>query len=483
MTAEKDDEGLEALLDYLKSSRNFDFRAYKRPTLLRRIDRRMRVVGVSDFREYQARLESEPGEFIELFNTVLINVTNFFRDEIPWDFLGSDILPRILAEKHPHDSIRVWSAGCATGQEAYTIAMVLAESLGLDEFRSRVKIYATDIDDDALSAARRAVYSEKDIGRVPEQMLAKYFEKTEDGYAFRKDLRRCVIFGRHDLLQDAPISKIDMLVCRNTLMYFNAAVQARILARFHFALTDNGFLFLGRAETLLAHTNTFAPFDIKRHVFRKIPPVRFQHRLTLVGDGDGTADSGMPVPDGTWEAAFDASGVPQIVIDRKDIVAFINAGARDLFQLQPTDVGRPFHELEVSYRPVELRSVIAKANAERRQITVSSAEWSRSPSDIRCLDIFVTPLASGGAARLGTTISFLDVTERQRLQQRLETSSQELDSAYHQLQSTNEELETTNEELQSTVEELETTNEELQSTNEELETMNEELHSTNEELS
>ena len=153
----------------------------------------------------------------------------------------------------PTQPLRVWSAGCASGEEAYTLAMVLAEMLGPTEFRDRVKIYATDVDEEALTQARQASYTEREVRGVPPELLERYFEPTGGRYVFRKDLRRSVIFGRNDLVQDAPISRIDLLVCRNTLMYFNAETQARILARFHFALADGGVLFLGKAEMLLSH--------------------------------------------------------------------------------------------------------------------------------------------------------------------------------------------------------------------------------------
>ncbi len=475
---------LEELLGFLKRTRNFDFHAYKRPTLTRRIERRMSLVGAPTYSEYQSYLQTEPTEFAQLFNTVLINVTNFFRDDVPWDFLASDVLPKILEEKHPREPIRVWSAGCATGQEAYTVAMVLAEAMGVDEFQSRVKIYATDIDEDALQTARHALYPAKEVAQVPDPLLIRYFENVSGGYAFRKDLRRTVIFGRHDLLQDAPISRIDILVCRNTLMYFNTAAQARILARFHFALTDRGFLFLGRAETLLAHGNTFGVYDLKRRVFQKIGHTHFQGgRLALVPAGESErASVGARTIDVGWQAAFDAAALPQILVDRTGNLAFANEAARDLFRLLPASINRPFHDLELSYRPVELRSLITKAHVERRRIGVRSVEWTRGTNDSRWLEAQITPLYGAAGESLGTTVAFMDITEQQRLQHQLELSTLQLQSAYQQLQSANEELETTNEELQSTVEELETTNEELQSTNEELETMNEELQSTNEEL-
>jgi len=259
----------EALLAYLKQSRGFDFSSYKRSSLMRRVLVRMQIMGVKTFAAYLDFLQVRPEEFTRLFNTILIKVTGFFRDAAHWDFLRDELLPRLTGPAGAVEPVRVWSAGCASGAEAYSIAILLAEALGFDAFRERVRIYATDVDEDALNQARHAVYSSRLVEDVPAPLLAKYFELQDDRYVLRKGLRRSVIFGRHDLLQDAPISRVDLLICRNCLMYFNTEAQARILARFHFALAPRGILFLGKAEALLAHSATFETVDAKRRLFVK----------------------------------------------------------------------------------------------------------------------------------------------------------------------------------------------------------------------
>src|SRR5262249_38552592 len=241
----------EALLEFLKNSRGFDFTGYKRSSLQRRLGKRMQGLHLERYSDYLDYLEVHPEEFPQLFNTILINVTGFFRDAAAWDCLAAEVVPLIIAEKKPSDLIRVWSAGCASGEEAYTLSIILAEALGFESFRQRVKIYATDVDEEALLQARQASYSAKDLQPIPDTLRSKYFEFNGQRYVFRPDLRRSVIFGRHDLVQDAPISRLDLLVCRNVLMYFNAETQSRVLARFHFAVNDTGFIFLGRAEMLL----------------------------------------------------------------------------------------------------------------------------------------------------------------------------------------------------------------------------------------
>lgn len=259
----------EQLLDFLKNSRGSDFTGYKIASLARRIRKRMQAVRADSYAEYIAYLEREPDELTQFFNTVLINVTAFFRDGAPWEYLATELLPRLLDRKQPGSPIRAWSAGCATGEEAYTLAIILTEALGPEEFRDRVKIYATDIDDDALAKARQAVYDAKQVAGLPVHILERYFEPVDGKYMFRKDLRRAVIFGRNDLIQDAPISRIDLLVSRNTLMYFNAQTQTKILARFHFTLNEGGYLILGRSETLLTHNTSFTLVDLKRRIFTK----------------------------------------------------------------------------------------------------------------------------------------------------------------------------------------------------------------------
>src|SRR5438105_10977852 len=257
---------LASLLEYLRTARGFDFTGYETARRERRISKRVKAVGCDGYVDYQDYLEANPGEFTELFNTILINVTAFFRDREAWDYVASDVIPRMLADIPESETIRVWSAGCASGEEAYSAAILLAGALGGADFRRRVKIYATDIDDEALAAARQAMYPVAAVKDLPMEIVEKYFEPNAGGLVFRPDLRRSVIFGRNDLVQDAPISRVDLPVCRNTLMYFNAETQARIVSRFHFALGPGGVLFLGKAEMLLSHTNLFMPIDLKRRL-------------------------------------------------------------------------------------------------------------------------------------------------------------------------------------------------------------------------
>jgi two-component system CheB/CheR fusion protein len=474
-----DEAGFDALLDYLARTRAFDFSGYKPASVMRRVNKRMHEVGVEGFTEYIDYLEVHPDEFEALFNTILINVTAFFRDREAWDRLEAEAVPRILEAKDATEPIRVWSAGCAAGQEAYSAAMVLAEALGAEEFASRVKIYATDVDEDALAQARHGSYDAKEMADVPEALRDGYFVTEDDRFVFRKDLRGSMIFGRNDLVQDAPISRIDLLLCRNTLMYFHAETQERIVGRFHFAMNPAGFLFLGQSEMLTRHSDLFSPLDHEHRLFVKIGVGRPRELRD-------TIEPRMPpfagaVRELVREAAADMVPVAQILLDAGDRVMAINHEARSLFGIGVADLGRPLQDLQLSYRPVELRSAVEELKREPHSIELGEVEWTMPTGETRRLVARVAPLIADDNLE-GISIVYVDVTGFADIEGELARTKNEAETAYEELQSTSEELETTNEELQSTNEELETTNEELQSTNEELETTNEELQSTNEEL-
>ncbi|WP_199253416.1 CheR family methyltransferase [Mycolicibacterium mengxianglii] len=480
--SEQTDEAFEAVLGYLRDTRGFDFTGYKRASLMRRVRHRMDQVRLESFEDYLDALQASPDEFAALFNTILINVTDFFRDPDAWEYVRTEVVPTLLAQRGPDDPVRVWSAGCASGQEPFSVAMMLAEMLSPEDFRRRVKIYATDIDDDALNDARAASYSAKAVESVPKELLHRHFDLVGTRYVLHKDLRRSVIFGRNDLVKDAPISRVDLLLCRNALMYFNAETQRNVLNRLNFALAPQGVLFLGHAEMLLSHTERFTPLNLKHRVFQRVarPSGRIERFEISPPETDRFGElTGLPH---LRDLAFRASPVAQIVVSAEDTVTMINEKAETTFGLSPRDIGRLLRDLEISYRPVELRSHIEQAKLERRPARIPDVRWHRSGTDAAWYDINVNPLVSPDNRVLGVSVVFTDVSSTRTLLDKVVESNHQLETAYEELQSTNEELETTNEELQSTVEELETTNEELQSTNEELETMNEELQSTNDEL-
>ncbi|MEU6390290.1 CheR family methyltransferase [Streptomyces sp. NPDC046939] len=478
------DEELEDLLGFLRDARGFDFTGYKRSSLGRRIRKRMADVGIGAYTDYRDLLETNADEFRALFNTILINVTSLFRDADAWTFLQQEVIPELLDRLGPEEEIRVWSAGCSSGEEAYSLAIMFAEYLGLDETLARVKIYGTDVDEEALRDARSGLYPAKTLEPLSAELRDRYFEVNGSQFSFRPDLRRRVIFGRHDITRDAPISRLDLLVCRNALMYFNVEAQTQIIDRFHFALRERGFLFLGKAEMLLNDADRFDVVSMRQRIFRRragnasapYQPAPPKLRTNFGGELQSVARNRQ-----VRDLVLDAAPGAALAVDTDGIVVLINNHARVQFGLTTNDIGRPFQDLEISYRPVELRSLIDQATHERRTLRVNGAE-RRSGDDAQFFDITVQPLVGAGGLPAATNITFTDVTVATKLKAEIKRVREDLETAYEELQSTNEELETTNEELQSSIEELETTNEELQSTNEELETTNEELQSGNEEL-
>jgi two-component system CheB/CheR fusion protein len=463
--------GFESLVEYLRDTRGFDFTGYKRPSLMRRVSRRASDLGMQDFTAYLDYLQVHAEEFAILFDKILINVTEFFRDKAAWDYLARNIVPKLIAKD---GEIRVWSTGTASGEEAYSAAILLCEALGEESFIRRVKIYATDIDEDALSRARGA-YTEKDLESLGPEMRARYFEAQGQEYVFQTPLRRTVIFGRHDLMRDAPISRLDLLICRNTLIYFTAEAQGRILARFHSALNDDGYLFLGRSELLLTHAELFTPVDITERIFSKVAQTPLRDRVAVTGEaGKGAVDQ-LIRRQRVRELATEGTPHPQLIVDAEGILVSANQAARRLFEVKPEHIGRVLKDLELSYKPIDLRTPIDRVRGERRAVVTADVELRQPDGRAARFEINAMPLIDDDGSLVGTALNFVDGTQAMAMRAEFERVKEEL-------QEHEEELTTTNEELQSTVEELETTNAELQSANEELETLNEELESTNAEL-
>ncbi|HEY2541543.1 MAG TPA: CheR family methyltransferase, partial [Gaiellaceae bacterium] len=421
MSAEPDPE-FEQLLEFVRDARGFDYTGYRRPTLLRRFDKRLEAVGVEGWAAYRAYLEQHPEEFGELFNMILINVTGFFRDKETWDVVAAEVIPQMLAAREEAGPIRVWSAGCASGEEPYTVAMLLAEAMGEQPYKERVKIYATDVDGDALAEAREATYTAKQLADVPEELRERYFQPANGGFAFRSDLRRSVIFGRNDLHRDPPISRVDLLVSRNTLMYFSPEIQERILSNFYFSLRRGGYLVVGKAEALQQGRRHFSPYNLKRRIFVK--------------DGEAEPAFHLPAPallpdlePGTGlefgDAAFEQGPVAQLVVDDENRLAVVNLTARVLFDLKSKDIGRAFHELEVSYRPVDLRTLIDQARQEQRAATVTDVRWGRPNAGERSFDVSVAPLTGMDAPFAGVSITFVDVTPYRSLEGQLDRTRRE----------------------------------------------------------
>ncbi|HWC18824.1 MAG TPA: protein-glutamate O-methyltransferase CheR, partial [Terriglobales bacterium] len=259
---------LEELLNLLAEERELDLRGYKPTTLERRMRKRMGQLALSDYSDYANYIRGNPGETNQLLDTILINVTEFFRDPAAWDVIADDILPFLLKRLRTGDNFRAWVAGCSTGEEVYSLAILVAEYFGPRISEFDIKIYATDVDDTALNTARRGEYPPERLRRVRPEWRHKYFSAGPLPRVNR-DLRRMLIFGRSDLAQDAPISHVQMIVCRNVLIYFDSMTQTHILNRFHYALDPGGILFLGKSESKLSNSTLFQPVDSRWRIFRK----------------------------------------------------------------------------------------------------------------------------------------------------------------------------------------------------------------------
>jgi len=479
------DVSLKDLLQELAEQRGFDFRGYKKTTLERRFRRRMFQLNLGGYADYGEYINKHTDEINELLNTILINVTEFFRDPPAWEILRHEILPPILKRVKPGHSFRAWSAGCASGEEAYSVAMLLAEYFGSRIQDFDIKIYATDIDEDALNTARRGEYSVEALRRVRPEWREKYFH-GKGLLRVNREIRRLVIFGRSNLAQDAPISHVNLLLCRNILIYFDADLQKQILNRLHYALEPGGILFLGKSESQLTNSSLFQRMNSRWRIFQRItaaqlleerPEPRQENAEPVANGRPLRTNHDLELLRQQQRYLLETLRIGVISLGSDDAIAQHNSSALALLGLQPANLaGRRLSETDVMIRVPELSSQLQATRLNNESSRFQTR--AKVGADEKLLELTLRPLLNEAGDRAGTIIYIDDQT----LQEKLQSTVEELESTSEELQSANEELETTNEELQSTNEELETTNEELQSTNEELETTNEELQSLNEEL-
>jgi two-component system CheB/CheR fusion protein len=249
---------------------------------MRSVQIRLDEIGIKCYNNYREYLEAHPDEFTRLFNAIEINFSCFFRDILTWNYIRDVIIPRIIAGKSPSGQIRIWSAGCSTGEEVYTLVMVLAEALGIEQIQKRVKIFATDVDSKAILQARSGSYASHKVLDIPRNLLNKYFQQNSQGFIFSPDLRSSIIWNPHNIIEDPPMSKIDLLVCRNTLIYFTTEAKTKALARFYFSLADRGILFLGKADGIPNDIiDFFPPILLTQHIFSKASKSKIDKRLLL----------------------------------------------------------------------------------------------------------------------------------------------------------------------------------------------------------
>jgi two-component system CheB/CheR fusion protein len=505
----------------LRSQTGHDFSQYKESTFLRRMQRRMQVVHVSAVPGYVELLRRDAAEVEALFRDLLIGVTQFFRDPRAFEALETLVIPELFKGKGAEDQIRVWVPGCATGEEAYSIAMLLADFMAAHDLSLKVQIFATDIDDHALTVARTGIYPEAIAADVPAEKLDRFFVRDGSNYRVAKLIREMCIFSVHNLIKDAPFSKLDLISCRNLLIYLDAALQNRLVPLFHFALRQRGYLFLGPAENVTQHPKLFDRVDNKHRLFKARPveairpPLEFPlsstgFRPPAAGERSGPPGNLDETVGRRAQRVVEAYAPAYVVVDGNyDILHFSGRTGR---YLQPSSGAASlnlFSIVDTALRP-DLRSVLHQAMASGRKmvhegitlpvngsyvsVTVTAEPLPTTGADNSqrlCVVLFQEagppkPRETGtdeasATAHKDDTIAHLE-SELIATRERLQTTIEELETSNEEMKSSNEEFQSVNEELQSSNEELETSKEELQSVNEELETVNSELNSKIESL-
>ena len=527
---DRTEDALRLILDQVSHQANIDFRAYKTSTILRRIGRRMTVTHMLTIREYAESLRNNPEEIAELVKAFLINVTQFFRDAEAFTYLRKEILPILIERARERDrTLRFWTAGCATGEESYSLAMLLADMLGSDLPGWSVKIFATDLDEAAINFARRGLYSENLLKGVPQEYQERFLERVEQGYRISKTLRQMVIFGQQDLSHSAPFPRIDMVMCRNVLIYFTPALQDYVLSQFAFSLNADGYLFLGKAETVRPMQQHYEVVNKHWKVYRCVagilPTVRRQNppNLTIRPSEGRTMNrqnrsvskahneqelTSSPVEIGQLrrfnELLLRFLPIGVAVIDRSYHILTVNGTARRLFGLLDVTPEQDFLHSVHGIPYSTLRNAIDAVFREHSTVSLPEVELQvEIGGNGRFINVSIALMQIEEGSQEYAAISVTDVTEQVQTRRQIESvqveqaqlmnelgaankrysdMNKELMDTNEELQVSNEELMLTHEELQASIEEFETTNEELQATNEELETNNEEMQATNEEL-
>jgi two-component system CheB/CheR fusion protein len=506
--AKPPDEGaadhLNQILAVLHARLKVDFRCYRKRMLARRVERRMSLKHLDEMPAYLALLREQPDEARQLAKDLLISVTGFFRDPELYHLLGEQVFPEIIRRKNPGATVRVWVPGCATGEEAYSLTMVLLEQLAAAQKNLRLQVFASDIDEDALAAARHGVYPESITADVSAERLARFFTRADEtSFEVAKQLREPIVFAAQNLVQDPPFSKLDVISCRNVLIYLEPETQRRGVPLLHFALNDDGTLVLGPSETIGRHADLFESVSKKWRVYRRVGNGRPEH-LDFPGPrgreapapaaraGEAPAGPRPNFAELTTLALLEEFAAAAVLINRKNEILYYHGQTGRFLEAPP---GEPTQDLlrltREGLRP-KLRAAVHKAATERQRVSTSrvrvkhdgSTFWARAtvrplvaPRGPEGLLLVVleedreAPRPGDGAPPDEALERHLE-NELQAVRQDLQTTIEELESSNEELKSSNEEVMSMNEELQSANEELETSKEELQSLNEELTTVN-----------
>ena len=496
---------LQKIFALIRSATGHDFSHYKHSTIERRIERRLAVHQIASLPDYILFLQKNPAEIQTLFKNLVIGVTSFFRDPKAFDVIEAQAA-KLIEATHPEDTLRCWVVGCSTGEEAYSFAILISEAMEKSKNHINVQIFATDIDEAAIDVARKGVYPASIAGDVSKERLRQFFIKEEGYFKIRKQLRDMVIFSRQSVIKDPPFSRLDMVSCRNLMIYLDATLQKKLIPIFHYTLNPGGVLLLGTSETIGEFTDLFAPVDSKWKVYQRKEGfssgiVDYSKGVAYEKSAGAGLEASQQLPALTdiqamaEKAILDGyapSGV--LVNDKYEILHFV--GRTEKYLVPPT--GKPSFNILSMARPdlkYKLTTALNKAFREKTHTTQKNVRIKLNGS-FTMVDITIGPLSDKGNPYGLILVVFedktpepiADVALKKIPKEKMRTSEiqqleQDLQSTREYLQATIEELETSNEELKSTNEELQSVNEELQSTNEELETSKEELQSTNEELS
>lgn len=490
--------GLDDVLTLLRSRAGQDFRQYKHNTLSRRVHRRMGLAHIEKLGEYLAWLEKDPNEAGALVKDLLIHVTAFFRDAEAWDALDREVIAPIVEKARRGQDIRVWVPACSTGEEAYTIAMLLAERGSALNKELAVKIFATDAVENHLGAARRATFPGSMVESLSEERLARFFDKLDDNYYRVKPvLRETVLFAPQNLLKDPPYSRMDLVSCRNLLIYLEPAAQERILSLAHFALREDGYLFLGNAETVGQRDHLFVSVSKRWRIYRRVGPARsraidFANWPTRDELGVG-ALAKPKLADIALKALAERFAPASVLIDRRYRALHFHGLTED-YLTQPS--GTPTLDLLAMAREglrLTIRSAVQRAIADDEAVSLQ-ARFNRRGATTSVLvtaspvgeDLILVSFAKDHGAALDTSAppltSVAASAQGRDLEEELRAARDEMRSTIEQFQATNEELTAANEEVTSVNEELQATNEELESSKEELQSLNEELSTVNSQL-
>ncbi|MDO9053970.1 MAG: chemotaxis protein CheB [Gallionella sp.] len=497
--------GINRILMQLRSATGHDFSQYKKSTIGRRIERRMSMHNIASQEVYARYLREHPAETGKLFKELLINVTNFFRDPEAFDALKKDVLPLLLAEKPEDYVFRAWVAGCATGEEAYSIAILLREHMDETHQDIKVLLYATDLDDDAIAVARAGCYPPNIAQDMSAERLRQFFVKEDAGYRVKKSIREMVVFAVQNVIKDPPFTRLDLLSCRNLMIYLEPEVQNRLMPAFHYALKPGGVLFLSPSESVGSHNELFTALNRKFKLYRATGTLTSTHTV-MSGGLLWTRNPGEKMPDEvvgkvretnfaelTRRMLLQSYAPASVVTDEKGNILYVHGDTGRYLRPAPGQATLNIVEMAREGLQLHLRNAVIAAAAEN-EATLNHEVPILSNGDFNVVSFSVRHMPGPDSRQKLLLVSFQDVASPasgkrgkavapgQAELQRIEEVERELAYTKENLQATIEEQQASNEELKSTNEELQSTNEELQSTNEELETSKEELQSVNEEL-